>query len=222
MFYNNFDKDKLFESISQRENDANIAKDIVTGKKEKYRIFEKVLLKYIKDHRRVIYGGYAQNLLVKMKDVDDSFYDCNQLPDVDFYSENPLIDLYNLAEIFDKKGFKNITVREALHKGTYKLFIEYYDVADVSYVPHQSISKIMKKYVVGNELEEKYKGINLASPYFMLIDQYKILTDPYNSSNRWLKVTNRIDLLLKHYPYDLTLEPEFNRNKKRKRKNENI
>ncbi len=45
-----------------------------------------IVMEYIKKHKRKIYGGFAQNQLVKRANPKDAFYKENERPDIDFYS----------------------------------------------------------------------------------------------------------------------------------------
>ncbi|QKF93805.1 polyA polymerase [Fadolivirus algeromassiliense] len=158
-----------------------------------------VVMQFIKDKKRKIYGGYAQNKVIVAKDPKDAFYDEDDLPDIDVYSPEPLKDLVELCNILHSKGFKDVAGQEAQHKETYKIFVNGGNVIDLSYVPRNIYNKM--PFIEIN-------GINYMHPSFVYIDLYKMLTDPYFSgSHRWKKVFPRIYKLQKHYPFNKASKP---------------
>jgi len=170
---------------------------------EKLKIFEptkkemmdmaQVVLNYIKVNKRKIYGGYAQNQIIKNKNVDDAFYKDDALIDIDFYSPEPITDIVNLAKEFHEKGFKYIEGKDAQHKETYKLYVNFHNVCDISYSPRNVFYKV--PFVEIN-------GVQFCSAGFMMIDLFKIISDPYFSLFRWKKVFPRIYLLQKNFPFN--------------------
>jgi hypothetical protein len=152
-----------------------------------------IILQFVKDNKRKIYGGYAQNKAIVNKDPKDAFYREDSIPDIDIYSPEPIKDLINLCDILCEKGFKHVEGKEAEHKETYKVFANYANVCDLSYVPKNIYYKI--PFI---EIE----GIQYTHPSFVYIDLYRILTDPYFSSRIWKKVFGRLYKLQKHYPFN--------------------
>ena len=148
--------------------------------KKKLHIFEptkkeimeanEIVMEFIKTHKRKIYGGYAQNKVIVSKNKNDGFYDEDDIPDIDVYSSEPIKDLVELCNILKSKGFKNVMGQEALHKETYKIFVNQANVIDLSYVPRNIYNKI--PFIELN-------GINYVHPSFVYIDIYRMLTDPY-------------------------------------------
>ena len=86
---------------------------------------------YIKKTNKIVYGGFAQNLLIKKKNPDDvfykeihgAFYNWPDLADIEFYSTTPLKDVIDLTEELHGLGFKHIEGKEGIHSETYKIFI---------------------------------------------------------------------------------------------------
>lgn len=154
----------------------------------------KIIFDFIKENRRKIYGGYAQNKLVELKDSDDAFYDPHNIKsiDIDFYSTDPIIDLMKLCNIFYDKGYKNIQGKQAFHGETYSIFIDYENVADISYVPKNIFHRM--PFIEIN-------GIHYTHPSFVMIDMYREYTEPYFSSRRWEKTFPRVYVIQKHYPF---------------------
>lgn len=158
-----------------------------------------VVMQFVKDKKRKIYGGYAQNKVIIAKEPKDKIYDEDELPDIDVYSPEPIKDLVELCNILHSKGFKDVAGQEAQHKETYKIFVNGGNVIDLSYVPWNIYNKI--PFIELN-------GINYTHPSFVYIDLYRILTDPYFSgAHRWKKVFPRLYKLQKHYPFNPATKP---------------
>lgn len=189
-----------------REKDLEKYKEIVDEKLEKIEDIKlnkfiptkktqmeinKIVLEFIKKKKRKIYGGYAQNKLVELKNKDDVFYKKDKIPDIDIYSPEPIKDIIELSNILYDKGYKNVKSSEALHKETYSLFVEFENMCDISYVPTMIYNRI--PFVEDN-------GIRYVGKKNVMIDFMKMITDPYFSSFRWEKIMPRIMLLEKYYP----------------------
>lgn len=151
-----------------------------------------VILNFIKDKKRIIYGGYAQNKLITEKNEDDGFYKDIDTPDIEFYSYNPLQDLVELCDLLYSKNFKYIQGSEGLHSGTYKIFVNFENYCDITYI---------SKNIYDNCPHITTKdNLKIADPSFMLIDIYRVFTDPMTSYWRLEKSFKRYLRLYKYYP----------------------
>lgn len=152
-----------------------------------------IVLEYVKNNHRKIYGGYAQNQLVMHKEPKDNFYPESNIPDIDYYSAEPLEDVKNICDLLHeaKIGENVVEGREAQHSETYKVFLNFADACDISYVP---------KYIFHKIPFITIDGINYVHPYFIYIDLYRVLSEPHFSSRTWGKHFARLCLLQKHYP----------------------
>ena len=151
----------------------------------------KTILAYIKQHKRKIYGGFALNSLIVDKDPSDAIYKDYDTPDVDFYSPEPIQDLIKLCNILHNAGFKYVNGKEAMHKETYSIYVNYALYCDISYVPKNIYNKMPFKEI---------KGLTYIHPNFMTIDYLRMMTDPLISYWRIDKAFKRFYLLQKHYP----------------------
>lgn len=153
-----------------------------------------IVLKFIKDKKRKVYGGTAQNKLVVNKNPKDSFYPDHEIPDIDFYSPEPLQDMKEICDLLyeSKFGDNIIEGREAQHKETYTVFVNYENTCDISYVP---------KYIYNKMPFVEIDGINYVHPSFIYIDLYRVLSEPHFSSRTWGKHFGRLMLLQKYYPF---------------------
>lgn len=157
-----------------------------------------LIKKFIVDKKRKIYGGYALNLLLKVKDKSLAFYDESDTPDIDFYSPEPLRDLKDLCDIIYSAGFSPVVGQEAMHKETYAIFVNYKEYCNISYMPYVIYNKL--KYI-------EYDNMVLTHPWFMMIDYFRMFTDPMISFWRLEKTYERYILLQKTYPLPLIKEP---------------
>ena len=160
--------------------------------------------KYIIEKNRIIYGGIAQNLLIEVKNKKDCFYtDYNgiyynwpNIADIEFYSTTPTNDIIDLCEILFKKGFNYIEAKQAIHGDTYKLYVNFVNYCDISYMPQN---------IYNNLPTTKIKKLRCVNTHFMVIDAFRILTDPLTSYWRLDKVINRFQKLLHYYSFDKRL-----------------
>jgi len=161
----------------------------------------KSIIDYIKKKQRVMYGGYAQNLLITNKNKDDpiykeingSFYNWPDLADIEFYSPTPIEDLIELTEELYSKKFNHVESSGGQHDGTYKIFVNFLNYCDISYIP----THIFNTMPIIN-----IDGIKCTHPHFMMVDAYRIFTDPMTSFWRLEKTIKRFQKIFKYYPID--------------------
>ena len=157
-----------------------------------------IIKKYIKEKRRKIYGGYALNILLCAKNKSNALYDESDIPDIDFYSFEPLVDLVALCDLIHKKGFKPVIGQEAQHKETYSIFVNYQLYCDISYMPLNIFNKV--KFV-------EIDGWKIVHPSFIMIDYFRMFTDPMVSYWRLEKHFDRYMKLQKVYPLPMIKRP---------------
>lgn len=151
----------------------------------------KIVEDFIKKRGLVPYGGIAiNNILPK----DDQFYDEEtEIPDYDFFSPNAMDDAKRLADIYHKKGFKNVEAKAGQHFGTYKVFVQFIPVADITYLPKPLFNTLKKDAITVD-------GIPYTPPNFLRMSMFLELSRPAGDTSRWEKVYKRLRLLNKHYP----------------------
>jgi hypothetical protein len=150
-----------------------------------------IVEEFIKRKKMVCYGGTAINNILP---EEDKFYDkAVEVPDYDFFSQNALSDAKELADIYYKKGFLDVEAKSGVHFGTYKVFVNYMAVADITYLPKEIYGVIKKDSIsVG--------GMSYAPPNFLRMSMYLELSRPAGDISRWEKVLKRLTLLNKNYP----------------------
>lgn len=161
---------------------------------------EKIMFDFLAEHKRKIYGGYSINQHIMAKNPKDAFYNLDsEVADIDFYSPEPVLDCIKIAKLFKDKGYGDIEAKEAQHEETYSVFVEYTKVCDISYCPKHIYSRI--PFIEINK-------IIYCDPAFIMIDMFRMLTDPLISGSfRWEKTVPRIYLLQKYYPFNVSIAP---------------
>lgn len=151
----------------------------------------KTVENFIKRKNLFCYGGTAINAILPEK---DKFYNKEiELPDYDFYSSNALKDAKELADIFYKAGYNEVEAKAGIHHGTYKVFVNYISIADITQMDEALFLKLRKSAI-------KVDGIQYAPPNFLRMAMYLELSRPSGDVSRWEKVQTRLTLLNKNYP----------------------
>jgi hypothetical protein len=150
-----------------------------------------VLEKFLRRKKCICYGGTAiNNILPKHA----QFYDkALEIPDYDFYSANALADAKELADDYKAAGFTEIEAKSGVHHRTFKVFVNFTPIADITFL-HPSIYKSILKDAI------QIDGINYAPPDFLRMGMYLELSRPAGDVSRWEKVLKRLTLLNEHYP----------------------
>ena len=197
----NYANDNLLNTIYYENRELELLKNAmdIEAKKRGERIAQNpimkniidVLEKFIHDKKLVCYGGTAiNNILPK----EDQFYNRNlEIPDYDFFSPNAMNDAKELADIYFKQGFSNVEAKAGVHYGTYKVFVNFFQIADITQLDGKLFSSL-KKNAVSKE------GILYSPPNFLRMAMYLELSRPSGDITRWEKVLKRLNLLNKNYP----------------------
>uniref|UniRef100_A0A6C0ASK2 Poly(A) polymerase catalytic subunit domain-containing protein n=1 Tax=viral metagenome TaxID=1070528 RepID=A0A6C0ASK2_9ZZZZ len=172
--------DKAEEKIGKRIVNSEDIKKII-----------KTVEDFIKRKNLVCYGGTAINNILP---EEDKFYNTEvEIPDYDFFTDNALEDAKELADIYYAQGFTDVEAKAGQHEGTYKVFVNYIPVADITQLPNP-IYKSIKKDAL------RVNGILYAPPNFLRMSMFLELSRPDGDTSRWEKVLKRISLLNKNYP----------------------
>jgi hypothetical protein len=192
--YRPIDEEIILKNLSKLEEEAKM---IYLNKYEptihEIRNVYNDIMNFIKDKNRIIYGGFAQNSLIKEKNERDVFYKETDIADVEFYSPDPIGDTIDLVDFLSKKNYKFSEGKEGVHPETYKIFVNFINYCDISYMP---------KNIYDNCPTIKINGIRFTHPHFMLIDAYRVYSDPMTSYFRLTKTFTRFNKLINYYPLD--------------------
>ena len=146
---------------------------------------------FLKKKSLICYGGTAINNILP---IDDQFYNKEiEVPDYDFFSTNALNDAKELADIYYRSGFTDVEAKSGQHAGTYKVFVNFMPVADITFLPKGVYNAIKKDAL-------RVGGILYAPPNYLRMSMYLELSRPAGDTSRWEKVLKRLTLLNKHFP----------------------
>jgi hypothetical protein len=190
--YRHVDEEAILKNLSSLEDNA---KQIYLNNyeptiKEIKSVYSDIM-NFIKEKKRIIYGGFAQNSLIKAKKPEDVFYKETDIADIEFYTPDPIGDTIDLVDFLHKKNYKYAEGKEGVHQETYKIFVNFINYCDISYMPEN---------IYKNCPTIDLNGMRFTHPHFMLIDAYRVYSDPMTSYFRLTKTFTRFNKLMHHYP----------------------
>jgi hypothetical protein len=150
-----------------------------------------IVERFIKKHELVCYGGTAINNILP---EEAQFYDKKtEIPDYDFYSPKALEHAKDLADEFYNNGFSEVEAKSGMHHGTYKVFVNFVGIADITQLDLSLFKNIRADSI-------KVDGILYAPPNLLRMGMYLELSRPEGDVSRWEKVSKRLALLNKYHP----------------------
>lgn len=150
-----------------------------------------ILEQFLRRKKLICYGGTAINNILP---EEDQFYDRKlQIPDYDFFSKHPVDDAKELADIYADDGFENVEAKAGVHHGTYKVFVNFIPIADITHLDKRLFDNLFKESI-------RVNGIHYAPPNYLRMGMYLELSRPAGDVSRWEKVLKRLILLNKNYP----------------------
>jgi hypothetical protein len=151
----------------------------------------KIVEEFLKDNKLLCYGGTAINNILP---ENEQFYNKSiEIPDYDFFSPNAVSDAKKLADIYFKEGFDEVEAKAGIHTGTYKVFVNFIPIADITQIPEVLFKSLSKDSIEVNKIH--YVPAN-----FLRMSAYLELSRPEGDITRWEKVMKRLVLLNKYYP----------------------
>lgn len=159
-------------------------------------IFDIVKL-FILKKKLILYGGLAINDLLPTK---DQFYDKYTIPDYDCFSPNAKKDAIDLAKILNRNKYPYIEVKPAQHEGTYKVYVDFLGVADITQIDYRFYNALVPQCVKSKD------KLLFIPPEFIKYGLYLEMARPDGSLYRWEKIYGRSILFLKEYPNNKTVE----------------
>jgi len=154
-----------------------------------------IVKNFIKKKGLKLYGGAAINMYMP---IEDKFYDRGSIPDYDVYSPTPWKDAVSLAKLMYRRGYKYVEIKAGIHKGTYKVFVNLWPVADITYISPKTFYKLKTR---------SFDGLKVVTPSILISNTYLEIIKPYDNAFRWPKIATRQKLLLKwHNPIKKNLK----------------
>ena len=184
-------EDKELEILRQSIDHANY----LTGKKliqseDTIKIIN-ILEKFLRNNKTLCYGGTAINNILPEQ---YRFYNRDiEIPDYDFFSTNPIELSKKLADIYYNEGYDEVEAKAGVHIGTYKIYVNFMPIADITYMEKNLFNNLYKKAI-------KINSICYCPPNFLRMAMYVELSRPMGDITRWEKVLKRLILLNKNYP----------------------
>lgn len=155
---------------------------------------------FIQKKGLLVYGGLALNNSLP-KNL--RFYDEYELPDYDFFSSRAREDAKELANIYANLGYEDIEVKPGLHINTYKVYVNFMAIADITYVPENLYKRMQSQSKAERSMILKHNpdlDINIAPMSFLRMSLHLELSRPDGFIERWTKIYKRMVLFYKTYP----------------------
>lgn len=148
---------------------------------------------FLQEKKCICYGGTAINNILPKK---AQFYNRDvEIPDYDFFSANALDDVKELADRYYNAGYKDVEAKSGIHVGTYKVFVNFIPMADITEMHRDLFHALSKESIVMD-------GIHYCPPNYLRMNIYIELSRPAGDVSRWDKVFKRLTLLNEYYPLD--------------------
>jgi hypothetical protein len=146
---------------------------------------------YISTHELICYGGMAINNIIP--ESSERFYDDVDIPDYDCFTPNAIKDAKTLSQLLRTK-YENVEVKSAMFKGTYKVFVNFIPIVDLTQIEYSLFEKIKQSSL-------KIQDIYYASPNYLRMNIHLELSRPLGDVSRWIKISQRLELLNKYHPF---------------------
>ena len=168
---------------------------------DEYRQAIDVIKGFLKKKKRIIYGGNAWNTLICNINPKDAFYKPLDQKDIEFYTPEPVQDLVDLCNLLHDRKFKWVQGKSAQHEETYKLYMNFLNISDMSYMPRNIYQNMPIKSI---------DGLMYTHPSWIFVDIFRQYNDPITSFWRLKdKTFFRANTLFKNYPLDLHTGSQF-------------
>lgn len=189
-----FDKKKFLKQIDIIKQASELAQskiDYASAHDDNIILAIDVVEEFLRKKHRLCYGGQAINahLPAKYKFYDPEY----SIPDYDFFTPNQNSDITILVKDLKKAGFSEISVREGMHEGTIKIYVDYIPVADMTSIDP-------KLYRILSKREFKLDGISYLDANSLRMLMYLELSRPRGETTRWSKVYERLALFNEFVP----------------------
>jgi len=153
----------------------------------------KIIEEFLKEKKCICYGGTAINNILP-KSVQ--FYNREiEIPDYDFFSPDALNHAKELSNRFFLTGYKDVEAKSGIHVGTYKVFVNFIPMADITEMHYSLYKMVLKESII---IEDIY----YCPANYLRMNMYIELSRPAGDVSRWEKVLKRLILLNEYYPLE--------------------
>lgn len=178
--------ENLLQVLEAASKEAGEQRDIEMVQNSDLREILNLVEEFLRRKHRICYGGMAINAHLPSS---QKFYDLRKtLPDYDFFTPTPEEDAAELKRMIEAAGFDPVVTRLGMHEGTYKVFVDYNSVADLTFMPIWMYKLLQKRAL-------QLDGIYYADSDFLRMNMYLELSRPRGEVERWDKVYKRLLLL---------------------------
>lgn len=178
--------ENLLQVLSEASKEASEQRDIEMVQNSDLRQILNLVEDFLRKKHRMCYGGMAINAHLPSS---QKFYDLRKtLPDYDFFTPSPEKDAAELKTMLEAAGFDPVVTRLGIHEGTFKVFVDYNSVADLTFMPIWMYKLLQKRALIVD-------GIYYTDSDFLRMGMYLELSRPRGEVERWDKVYKRLLLL---------------------------
>jgi len=170
---------------------------------EKYASLFHDAYSFLARKKALLYGGTALNELLP---TNLKIYDPYTLPDIDVLSPYAEKLAHEMVRFYKKKKHEAVSFTEALHPGTYKVYADGIQIADITKCGNKTYEELRK-----NCVRSKQWKIKIVPPQYIRMTLHKILSQP-NDAHRWENVYDRLNKFYKTYPIKCSLKPRNTKN----------
>lgn len=154
---------------------------------EKYSPLFQDAYSFLSKKKAILYGGTALNELLP---TTLKIYNPYTLPDIDVLSPCAEKLAHEMVQHYKKKRHEAVSFTEALHPGTFKVYADGVQIADITRCSKKTYEMLLKKCIVSEQLK-----IKIAPPTYIRMTLHKMMSQP-NDAHRW---QNAYDRLRKYY-----------------------
>jgi hypothetical protein len=199
-FYSEQDLQQINDNLDNIEVDATKKKyELLEPNNEEYHKVKQIIINFIKEQKRIIYGGSAYHAIIqhyrKDKNNTTQIYPDWERFDIEFYSPKPIRDMVMICNRLSDANIKYVMGRQAQHDETFTIFANFLQYCDMSYMPER---------IYNNIKTIEIDGIRYIHPEFIMIDIFRMYNDPLTSAWRFGKVFKRMRLLMDKFDFEFT------------------
>lgn len=145
---------------------------------------------FLSNKKALMYGGTALNELLP---TTLKFYEPYSLPDIDVLSPYAKKLASRMVSFYKKNKHEAVSFTEALHPGTYKVYANGVQIADITQCSEKTYDTLVRSSVRATD------GLKVIPPTYLRMTLHKILSQP-NDAHRWKNVFARLDRFYKVFP----------------------
>jgi hypothetical protein len=162
---------------------------------EKYSDIFNLVFTFLRRRKVLLYGGMALNELMPKK---YKFYSPKTLPDIDILCLDGKKLAKDCISFFIRHCFNNVSTStsEALHPGTYKVYVDAVQVLDITDISERAFKRLSK-----NRVHIEKNGLYIVDPQYLRMTLHLILSKgDAITVHRWGKTLERLVLFYKAFP----------------------